>query len=273
MLGWVEGSNLTVLPAYAGGRRERVPELADELVRQKVDLILAITDLPAAEAKRATRSIPIVAWGIHGALETGLVADLARPGGNLTGADSLAIDADAKRVQLIRQVVPSARRIGVFCNPDDPGTQAHLKALRQAGEPLGLAFTPMTAQRREDVAPLLEAAARALPDALVVTTDHITVANWKTVGDFALAHRLPTMCEFRFMAQQGALMTYGPTFAELDEIAARQIDRILRGQARPAQMPIERTTRFELVVNRRVAAALGLTLPRDLLLAADEVID
>ncbi len=271
-LGWEEGRNFILVPGFADGRRERVPQLADELVRQKVDLIVAFTDFPITEAKRATRSIPIVGWGIHGALEIGLVTDLARPGGNLTGAESLAIDADAKRVQLLRQLAPAAHRVGVFCNPDDPGTAVHLVALRRAGAALGLAFTPMEARRVEDVAPLLEAAARDLPDALTATSDYVTVTNWKLVAEFAIAHRVPSVCEFSAMARQGALMSYGPTFGELDEIVARQVDRILRGAGKPATMPIERTTRFMLVVNRQTAAALGLALPRDLLVGADEVI-
>ena len=271
-LGYIEGKHYSFERRFAEGNPERLPELAAELVRMNVDVILAYTNRSAFAAKSATRTIPIVVWGAHGALETGLVQSLARPGGNLTGMESLAPAADAKRMELLKEIVPGLSRVDVLYNPGDQGSQFHLSAAEAAGTALGVAISTLEVRRPEDFDAALSSAAGKLPDAILTFTDTLTFQNSKRVAEFAVAKRVPTMCEFKDMVDAGCLISYGPSFTEFAEINARQIARILAGD-NPGEMPIERCTRFEQVVNLKTARAIGITIPKSVLLRADRVIE
>ena len=271
-LGYIEGKHYSFEYRLAEGKPERLPELAAELVRMNVDVIWAIANTSAFAAKSATRTIPIVVWGAHGALETGLVQSLARPGGNLTGLESLAPAIDAKRMELLKEIVPRLSRVDVLYNAGDQGSQLHLGAARDAGGALGVSISTLEVRRPEDFDAALSSAAGKLPDALLTFSDTLTVQNWKRVADFAVAKRVPTMCEFKQMAEAGCLISYGASFTEFAEINARQIARILDGD-NSGEMPIERCTRFELVVNLKTARAIDITIPKSVLLRADRVIE
>jgi putative ABC transport system substrate-binding protein len=270
-LGYIEGKHYSFEVRLAEGKPERLAELAAELVRMNVDVIWAIANVSAFAAKSATRTIPIVVWGAHGALETGLVQSLARPGGNLTGLESLAPALDAKRMELLKEIVPGLSRVDVLYNAGDQGSQFHLRAARSAGEALGVSISTLEVRRPEDFDTALSSAAGKLPEALLTFTDTLTLPNWKRVAEFAVAKRVPTMCEFKQMVQAGCLVSYGPSFTEFAEINARQIARIFDG-GNPGEMPVERCTRFELVVNLKIARVIGISIPQSVLLRADEVI-
>ena len=271
-LGYVNGQNVIYELRAADGHPERLPDLADELVRMKVDVIYAFTSPAAFVAKSATSSIPIVAV-VHAALDTGLVKSLARPGGNVTGVETLAAELDAKRLELLKEIVPGLTKVGVLYNPADQGTPFHLKSVQAAGRTLRVGVVPLEVRQPEDFDVVFSPAAGKAFDALVTFTDAwLTSGHWKRAADFALAHRIPTACEFRFYAQLGCLIAYGTTLDEFAQRNARQIDLILKG-AKPAELPFEQVTRFELLVNMKTARALGVTIPQPVLLRADEVIE
>lgn len=271
-LGYVEGKNMVIEYRYAGDKLERLPELAAELVRLKVDVIVAVTNAAAFAAKNATSTIPIVVWGAHGALETGLVPKLARSGTNITGVESLAPELDAKRLELLKELVPGLAQIAVLYNAGDQGSPIHLKYTQAAGRTLGVSVSPQEIRHAEDFDAAFSTLAARRPDGLLTFTDPLTFLNWKRVGDFAEQNRLPTMCEFKEMVQAGCLASYGPDQQEFAQRNAQQIDKILKG-AKPADLPMEQCTRFELWVNLKTAKALGLTIPQSVLVRADKVIE
>lgn len=271
-LGQVEGKTFAIEVRHASGHAERLPDLAAELVRMKVDVIYAITSPAALAAKQATSTIPIVGYAMHGAIETGLVPNLRRPGGNITGTDSMGLDLDAKRLELFRQIVPSATRLSVLYDTTDQGSPHHLKTLTTTGKGLGMAVTSLTITRPEDFQPLFSANAGKPLGGIYPLTSNTMFRYWPRVAEFALANRLPTLCEFRQMAVAGCLLAYGPSLDYLNERNAAQIDKILRGTP-PGDLPVERPSRFELTINLKTAKALGITVPRELLLRADEVIE
>jgi putative tryptophan/tyrosine transport system substrate-binding protein len=272
MLRSESGKSYVVDVRAAQGHTELLPEMAAELVRSKVDVIVATNNLPAFAAKNASRSIPIVVWAAHDAVGTGLARSLARPGGNITGTESLAPQLDAKRMQLMAQLVPGLKHLAMLYNPDDQGSASHLVWVQRAGETLGLRISRLEVRRAADFDEVLRDAASKHPDGLLTLTDGVMAFNWKHVDDFAQMHRVPTMCEFGFFVDRGCLISYGPTLDEFDELAAKKVDRILKG-AKPADLPFEQPTRFELVVNRKTAAALGVAIPQSILLQATRVVD
>ena len=271
-LGYVEGKNAVIERRFDDRMPERLPALAAELVLAKVDVIVAITNLCGFAAKEATRTIPIVVWGAHGALETGLVASLARPGGNITGVESLAPEVDMKRVQLLREIVPGLARVAALYDAGDQGSPAHLKYTRDAGRIMKVDVSTLEVRRPADFDPILASAIGKSLGSLLVYTSILTYESWPKIAAFAQQNRLPTMCEFKQMARAGCLVSYGPTFDEFNQRVARQVDRILRG-SRPGDLPIEQPTKFELVINLKTARAIGLTIPPNVLLRADEVIE
>lgn len=271
-LGYVDGKNVVFEFRYANWQTERLPELAGELARQKVDVIVAFTNIPGFAAKEATERIPIVVWGIHGAVETGLVRSLTRPGGNVTGIESLAPELDAKRLELIKQIVPKLARLGVVYNADDQGAPVHLLSVREAARILGIGVTPLAAKRPDEFDGVLSGAAGGSVDALLTLTDDLTAVNWGKIAEFASKHRLPTVCEFRFLVQFGCLLSYGPSTDEFTVRVAHQVDKILKG-ANAGDLPVEQATRFEMLLNTKTAKALGITIPRSVLLRADELIE
>ncbi len=271
-LGYVEGKTIVFEVRHAGGDPARLPDAAAELVKLKVDLIYAVTIPAAFAAKAATQTIPIVAWAAHGAVESGLVPSLRHPGGNITGTESLAPELDAKRMQLLKQIAPNLDRLAVLYEPGDQGSPRHLQAIQGAEKALGLTTSTLPVARPQDFDAAFAAAAGKPLGAVMTLTSNMMFFNWPRIRDFAQAQRLPTLCEFRQMAEAGCLLSYGPTFDEITQRCAAQIDKILRGAA-PGDLPMEQPTRFELVINLKTAKALGLTVPQELLLRADAVIE
>ncbi len=271
-LGYVDAKNIVFERRYAELQAERLPALAAELVQAKVDVIIAITNLPAFAAKGATTKVPIVVWAAHDAVGTGLAKSLSRPGGNVTGTESLAPELDAKRVELIREIVPGLKTLALLYDADDQGSPIHLRWAQETAKGLGFGVVQLGVRSAADYDALLASAAGQRLDGLLMFTGNVTSANWGRVSEFAVRQRLPTVCEFAALAQAGCLVSYGPSFAELNERVAQQVDRILKG-ARPGDLPFEQPTRFELVVNQKTAKAIGVTIPQSVLLRADRVIE
>jgi putative tryptophan/tyrosine transport system substrate-binding protein len=271
-LGYIAGKNVLYELRSAYWQTEQLPELAGELVREKVDVIVAITNIPAFAAKQTTERVPIVVWGIHGAVATGLVRSLARPGANVTGVESLAPELDAKRLELIKEVVPKLTRLGVVYNLEDQGAPIHLESTREAARILGLRIVPLPVKRGYDLDGVLSGAVAGSIDALLTFSDDLTSWNWHTIAQFALKHRLPTVCEFRFLVEGGCLLSYGPSLDEFTAVVARQVDKILKG-AKVEDLPVQQVTRFEMLLNMKTAKALGITIPQSVRVRADEVIE
>ena len=269
-LGYIEGKNLTVVYRMASGNSD-LPAAAAELAKLNVDVIYAVTNVAGFAAQRATRTIPIVVWGAHGAVETGLVSSLRRPGGNLTGVESLAPELDTKRIELLKEIQPGLAQLSVVYDADEKGSIVHLKSSQAAGRALGIAISTLEVRRPEDFDVAFIAAGGKPLGGVLTFTSNLTFMNWQRIMDFALANRLPTVCEFRELVQAGCLLSYGPNFIEFAQRTAAQIDKILRGTS-PGDLPVEQMTRFELVINLKTARALGITIPKQVWPRADEIV-
>ena len=270
-LGYVEGENIAIEQRHAGGRLERLPELAADLVRLKVDVL--VTYGSASAAKQATKTIPIVFIVEPDPVGTGLVASLARPGGNITGVSDAHADLVPKRLQLLKEVVPLAARVGFLLNPANHYAPPQLKTAQAAGRTLGLTVVPAEVKgpAREDIDRAFATMERERPAALVVVGDPTLGVHRTRIAELAIKHRLPTVGTVRTWAEGGLLMAYGANFIELFRRAATYVDKILKG-VNPAQLPVEQPTKFDLVINLKTAKALGVTLPPSLLLRANDVI-
>jgi putative ABC transport system substrate-binding protein len=264
--GWIEGRNIAIEYRWAEGRIERNAEIAAELVRLKVDVIVT-TGAAAVAAKQATSVIPIVFAIAGDPIGAGLVASLARPGGNVTGLSLQNTDVAGKRVELLREVFPGLRRLAIMANPDSPDMVLEMGEVQAAARTLGLESATFEIRRPEDIAPAFEAI-----KGRAVCTDAFVNANQRRIITFVLAARLPTMCGNRDFVNAGGLMSYSASFPDLFRRAAEHVDKILRG-TKPADIPVEQPTRFDLVVNLTTAKALGLTIPESFLVRADEVIE
>jgi putative tryptophan/tyrosine transport system substrate-binding protein len=270
-LGWSEGRNLAIEYRWAEGRTERLPELADELVRLKIDVIVTHNTPPPLAAKQATSVIPIVFATAGDPVGTGIVASLARPGGNVTGLSSQSPDAAGKRLELLRQLVPGLRRLAVLSDIGNPFTEREKGEVQRAARTLGLELATVDIRRAEDI----DSAFQGLQlhaQALYVPAVPLFFANRARINSLALAVRLPTMHLVREYVEAGGLMCYGPNWPDMWRQAADLVDKILRG-AKPADIPVQQPTKFDLVVNLRTAKALGLNIPDKLLALADEVIE
>ena len=269
-LGYAEGRNLSIEFRFAAGKEARLPELAAELAQLKVDLIMTVSTTQATAAKRATSTIPIVMVAPTDVLIGGLVASLARPGGNVTGMTFLSADLAGKRLQLLREVLPRATRVAVLTNKG-PATPLLLEQLEAAARQMGIALIV----RQEDEVAALEAAFAAMrrerAQALWVQSTPFSSVHRKQIVELASQHRLPTISESRIFVDVGGLMSYGPSFPEMFRRSAHYVDRIFKG-AKPADLPIEQPTKFEMIINLKTAKALGLTIPQSVLARADEVI-
>ena len=270
-VGYVEGQTIIIERRWSEGRGERFPALAAELVRLQVDLIVVGTNEPALAAKQATSTIPIVMAASHDAVGVGLVQSLARPGGNVTGIDTMAPELGAKRLELLREVLPGASRVAVLYNPGDPAMRLQLRQTEVAAQTFGVKIRPVLVRTPDDFDGVFASVARDRPDALIVFTEALTFVHRKRIVEFAAKQRLPAMYEFREFVELGGLIAYGPNLRDLDRRAAVYIDKILKG-TRPADLPVEQPTRFELLLNLRTARALGLTIPQSVLLRADALI-
>jgi len=272
-LGYVKGSNVIYEHRFAGGRTERLPELANELAALNLDVILAGANAAIAAARQAMPRTPIVmGYGID-PVRVGFVASLARPGGNITGVTyDVTVDTWGKRLQLAKQIAPQASHVAVIWNPDSPGMSAAWKATQDAAATLGVKLESVAVRRPEDFDAGLTAIALRRPGALLIFADPLTYTRRREIVATAARHRVPAIYAVREATEEGGLMSYGVSNLDLYRRAAYFVDRILKG-AKPGELPVEQPTKLELVINLKTARALGLTIPPPLLLQADEVIE
>jgi putative tryptophan/tyrosine transport system substrate-binding protein len=269
-LGWTEGRTIAIEYRWAEGRSERFAEIAAEFMRLKVDVIVTVGTAVLA-AKQATSDIPIVFALAADPVGSGLVASLARPGGNVTGLSLQQTDAGGKRLELLREVVPGLRRLAIMGNVGYSGSVLEMSEVQETAHTLGLEVTRSEIRRAEDIAAAVEAL-KGRADALYVVGDSLVDANRIRINTLALGARLPTMHIFKEHVEAGGLISYGPNFPDLYRRAADYVDKILRG-AKPADLPVEQPTKFDLAINLTTARALGITIPPQLVARADEVIE
>jgi putative ABC transport system substrate-binding protein len=270
-LGWVEGRNLHIDVRWAEGRNDRATEIAVEFARADPDLIVTWATGPALAVKRATSKIPIVFALATDPLGSGLVASLARPGGNATGMSVVNLDLVGKRVELLREIVPDLRQLAILANIGVADSAFELREATKAAETLGLNTTAIEIKSSADIAPALDAI-KTQPQALFVVGDPLTFTNRTQIIAWAQTQRLPAMYAIREFVAAGGLMSYGTNFPSLFRRAAELSDKILRG-AKPADIPVEQPTKFDLVINLKTAKTLGIDVPPSLLVRADEVIE
>jgi putative tryptophan/tyrosine transport system substrate-binding protein len=270
-LGWIEGRNIAIEYRWAEGRTERFAEIATEFVRRNVDVIVTSATAAIAATKQATSVIPIVFAAAGDPAGTGLVASLARPGGNVTGLSIQQPDVAAKRLELLREVVPHLRRLAILANVGGPAVVLDMREVQATARTLGLEAITLEIRRGEDIVPAFEAL-NGRADALYVCIDPLVGTHRIRINTLALAARLPTMHAFREYVEAGGLMSYGPNVPDLWRRAADYVDKILRG-TKPADIPIEQPRKFDLVINLTTAKALGLKIPEGFLLRADELIE
>jgi len=268
-LGYADGKDVFI--EFRWGEPGRLAQLATELVRLKVDVIATFGTPATQAAKQATRTIPIVMASIGDPIPTGIVTSLARPGGNVTGVTNLGSATLQKRLELLREVMPNASRVALVWNSDNPEQLAHLHEAQAGARSLGMTLVSVPVRRGDELEDALARMIRAHPSALLVTGDTVLQTYIRQILAFAANHRLPVIVQVRENAEAGGLMSYAPN--RLDEIrrAARYIDKILKG-AKPADLPVEQPTKFELVINLKTARSLGLTIPQSILVRADEII-
>jgi len=271
-LGWVEGQNLIIDYRWADGNVERLPALAAELVGRKVEVIVAPAGSAALAAKNATSSIPIVMIFASDPVETGLVASLRRPGGNITGTTfTPGPEIFGKQLQILKEAVPNISRVAILTNPADPSFALQVKQVEATARSMGISLQHVEARGPEQFNGAFAAMERERADALLVTGTSTYLAHRTRLAELALKGRLPTMCSFRESVEAGGLMAYAVNMADFVGRAAKYVDMILKG-AKPADLPIEQPTKFELIINLKVAKALGITVPQNLVRRADDVI-
>jgi len=270
-LGWTEGRNIAIEYRWAEGRSERFAEIADELVRLKVNVIVTHNTPGPLAAKKATSVIPIIFATAGDPVGSGIVASLAQPGGNVTGLSSQAPDTAERRLELLHEVIPGLRRLAILSDADNPFTVLEIRETQKAARTLAIEVAAFEIRRDEDVAAAFEAF-RDRAEALYAIANPIIFRNRIRINTFALAARLPTMYVVREYVEAGGLMSYGPNWPSMWRRAADLVDKILRG-AKPADIPVEQPTRFDLVLNLTTAKALGLKIPDKLLALANEVIE
>jgi len=269
--GYVEGLDVVIEWRLANGDYARAPELVADLVHRKVDVIVVDGTQAARAAVQATSTIPIVMALVSDPVGSGLVANLARPGRNVTGLSMMLAELSAKRLQLLKETIPRVARVAVLWNPDTPFHTKAVEDLKAAAPSLAIELSFVSARTPEEFGPAFSAMSRAHAEALYVLPDAFFVSHRATLLKLASKARLPVISVTRQFADAGALMSYGPNFGDLFRRSAGYVDKILKG-AKPADLPIEQPTKFELVVNLKTAKALGITIPQSILLRADEVI-
>jgi putative ABC transport system substrate-binding protein len=270
--GWLEGKTVAFEMRFADGKPERLPDLAVELVQANVDLIVTMAAQPVEAVRKATSTIPIVMATVGDALGAGYVASLARPGGNVTGLTIFATEQSSKRLQLIKEFLPSLVRVALLWNANASGHRMQLTEMEQSAPALGLVLQSLPIRNAADLDRSFQAAVQAEVQTVVTMDDPLIQSGRVRIIEFAMRRRLPVMAEFRPITEAGGLMSYGPNQVEMWRRAATYVDKIFRG-AKPADLPVERPTKFELVINLKTAKALGLEVPAMLLARADEVIE
>ncbi len=272
-LGWVEGQNIVIDWRYAEGRLDRLPDLAAELVRLKVDVIVTVPTPAAVAAKNATGTIPIVMINVSDPVGLGLIASLARPGGNATGLSySVGVESFGKALELLKETVPKLHRVAVLSNPANPAHAPVIGDVKVAARSLGVQLQLLEARGPNELDVAFAAMAKERVGALLVLPDSMLILHRARLADLAAKNRLPAMYGLREHVEAGGLMTYGPSTVANFRRAAFFMDKILKG-AKPADLPVEQPTKFELVINRKTAKALGLTIPPSVLVRADEMIE
>ncbi len=270
-LGYVEGRDYVFVSRWSRGKRKRLPALAKELVAAKVDVILTSGGTPTRAAAKATQTIPIVVGSAGGLGTWGLVATLARPGGNVTGSTAFDPGLEGKRLELLRQVAPGARRVAFMFHPGKRG-RSELKRTKTAAAVLGVQIKPVPLRTLGEIEDSFRSMTRERTDALVMNSSAIVFSNRRRIAELVIARKLPAICARGNIAKSGCLLAYVPDRSIMNRRAAVFVDKILRG-ANPGDLPVERPTKYKLIVNLRLAKAIGVTIPRSILLRADEVIE
>jgi len=270
-LGYVEGKSIALEERSSQGRDERFPDLASDLVRLNANIIVTWGTPATLAAKRATATIPIVMASAGDPVRSGLVSSLAHPGGNVTGLTVLGPGLAAKRLELLKDAVPNMSRVAFLWNPANPDQKSSFDEVQAASRALGVTLHSVEARTREELEQALAAMKQSRPSALLMTADGVHHRYIGQIVSFTLETRLPTMHQLKEAVDRGGLMSYGASLPDLGRRAAHYVDKILKG-AKPADLPVEQPTKFELVINLKTAKALGLTIPQSLLLRADEVI-
>ena len=270
-LGYVEGQNIAIEWRFAEGNLDRLADVAAELVRRKVDIIVTSSTPAARAAKQATQTIPIVIVSIGDPLSTGLVASLARPGGNVTGTTNLAQELGAKRLQLFMEVIPKASRVAFLLNPANPANVVQFENVQAGARALGVAVQSVEVSSPNELESSFAAMMRERPNGFMLTAEPMHQLHAEWIIDFINKSKLPAMYQVKRNVAAGGLMSYGVSVPELFRRAATYVDKILKG-TKPADLPVEQPMKFELVINLKTAEAMGLTIPPTLLFQADEVI-
>ncbi len=271
-LGYVDGENIAIVDRYAEGKAERLPDLAAELVRLKVDVIVARATPAVRAAKNATSTIPIVMASAADAVGSGFVASLARPGGNITGSTNIMPELAGKRLELLREIVPKLSRVAFLIHGGDPTDRLFVKEAQDAGQSLGVQIQPLVAKGPEEFEGAFSAMVRERAGALIVLPLFIgNLGHGRQIADLAARNRLPTTSDLRDFAEAGGLISYGPDTLVLWRRAATFVDKILKG-TKPADLPVEQPMKFEPVINLKTAKQIGLTIPPNVLARADKVI-
>jgi ABC-type uncharacterized transport system substrate-binding protein len=271
-LGYVEGQNIVVEYRHVPGRIDQVPAIAGELVRAKVEVLVVAGSAAARSAKAVTTTVPIVFATAGDPVSVGLVASLARPGGNATGLSVLTPDLAAKQLELLKATVPKVYRVGLLYNPENPSARDQLSTARNAARTLGLELQPAEIRQAAELTEAFTRLAAGRASAVVALGDPILGNAIERISKLAATHRLPAIYVRREFAEAGGLLAYGPSFVDNYRRAATYVDKILKG-AKPGDLPVEQPTKFELVINLKTAKALGLTIPQSVLLRADHVIE
>jgi putative ABC transport system substrate-binding protein len=272
-LGWVEGRNIALEPRWAAAKPETLGDLAAELVRLRVDVIVAVGATVVQAAKQATTTIPIVMAGAGtDPVAARFIASLARPGGNITGLSLLSAELDTKRLELLKEVVPGLGRVVVLQNPDFPQAPTRWKEMEAAGKLLGIQLQAWEVRRPEDIDSVFSGTVRPRPSAVLLFSDPVILdRNQQRTIALALKNRLPAIYPWRYYVEDGGLMAYAPNLLDAHRRSAYFVDKILKG-AKPADLPVEQPTKFELVINLNAAKQIGLTIPPNVLARADKVI-
>ncbi len=270
--GYEEGRNVEIVFRWAEGRYERFPALIAELIAANVDVIVTAGTPATLAVKKATSTVPVVMAAVGDPVGTGIVPNLARPGGNITGLSAIAPDLEGKRLELLREVVPHLAHVAFFLNPANEFHTASMRQALAAAQALNIKLQPREVRKSEDLDTAFASIVKEKPDGLLILADRIFLHNRQRMMDFATEHRLPSVNAYRELVEAGGLMSYGPSYEEMHRRAADYVDRILKG-ARPGDLPVEQPTRFTLVVNLKAAKALGLEVPPTLVARADEVIE
>ncbi len=270
--GYVEGNNLLIEWRFAEGKPERLAGLAAELVQLNVDVIVTAASQPTAAAQKATSTIPIVIGSAGDPVASGFVQSLARPGGNITGVSENADDIVAKLLEMLVRIRPRLALVAVLTNPDNPALTTRLKVIQDAAKSIGVATLSTEARNTKDIGDAFALMALKKAEALIVPTDPVFINQWRLIAELALKYRLPSTGGSGEYPQVGGLLSYGPNFPDNYRRSAAYVDKILKG-AKPADLPVEQPTRYELIINRKTASALGLTIPQSILISAEKVVE